>query len=60
MGRKGDLTDFERSIVDVVARQAGLSISEHAVLLGFSYIIISKLTENGLNKQKTSNIQFSW
>ena len=39
-GRKGDLNDFERGMV-VGARQAGLSISETADLLGFSRTTIS-------------------
>lgn len=34
-GKKGDLNDFEHNMV-VVARQAGLRISETADLLGFS------------------------
>ncbi len=35
MGKKGDLSDFERGMV-VGARRAGLSISKTADLLGFS------------------------
>jgi len=35
MGKKGDLSNFERSMV-VGARRAGLSISQSAQLLGFS------------------------
>ncbi len=34
MGKKGDLSDFERGMV-FGARQAGLSITETAYLLGF-------------------------
>ncbi len=34
MGKKGDLSDFERGMV-VGARRAGLSISKTADLLGF-------------------------
>ncbi len=44
MGKKGDLSDFERGMV-VGAWRAGLSISKNADLLGFS-------TENGLKKRK--------
>ena len=46
MGKKGDLSDFERGLV-VGARRAGLSISETADLLGFSRTTISRVTENG-------------
>ncbi len=35
MGKKGDLSDFERGMV-VGARRTGLSISKTADLLGFS------------------------
>ncbi len=38
MGKKGDLSDFERGMV---ARRAGLSISKTADLLGFSHTTIS-------------------
>ncbi len=51
MGKKGDLSDFERGIV-VGARRAGLSISKTADLLGFSRTTISRFTENGLKKRK--------
>ena len=42
MGKKGDLSDFERDMV-VGARRAGLSISETADLLGFSRKNISRV-----------------
>ncbi len=51
MGKKGDLSDFERGMV-VGARRAGLSISETADLLGFSHTTISRVTENGPKKRK--------
>ena len=51
MGKKGDLSDFERGMV-VGARRAGLSISETADLLGFSRTTISRVTENGPKKRK--------
>ncbi len=38
MGKKGDLSDFERG-----AKRAGLSISETADLLGFSCTTISRV-----------------
>ncbi len=41
MGKKGDLSDFERGMV-VSARWAGLSISKTADLLGFSLATISR------------------
>ncbi len=42
MCKKGDLSDFERAIV-VGGRQAGLSISKTADLLGFSHTTISRV-----------------
>ncbi len=42
MGKKGDLSDFERGMV-VGARWAGLSISKTADLLGLSRTDISRL-----------------
>ncbi len=42
MGKKGDLSDFERGMV-VGARRAGLSISKTADLLGFSRTNISRV-----------------
>ena len=50
MGKKGDLSDFERGMV-VGARRAGLSISGTADLLGFSCTTISRV-ENGPKKRK--------
>ncbi len=47
MGKKRDLSVFERGMV-VGARQAGLSISKTADLLGFSL----GFTENGPKKRK--------
>ncbi len=51
MGKKGDLSDFEREMV-VGARRSGLSISKTADLLGFSCTTISRVYENGLKKRK--------
>ncbi len=51
MGKKRDLSDFERGMV-VGARRAGLSISKTADLLGFSRTTISRFTENGPKKRK--------
>jgi len=45
MGKRGDLSNFERGMV-VGGRQAGLSISQSAQLLGFSHTTISWV-ENG-------------
>ncbi len=42
MGKKGDLSDFERGMV-VGARRDGLSISKTANLLGFSHTTISRV-----------------
>jgi len=42
VGKKGDLTNFERGMV-VGARRAGLSISQSAQLLGFSHTNISRV-----------------
>jgi len=42
MGKKGDLSNFERGMV-VGARWAGLSISQSAHLLGFSRTTISRV-----------------
>ncbi len=51
MGKKMDLSDFERGMV-IGARRAGLSISKTAdFLLGFSHTTIST-TENGQKKRK--------
>ncbi len=52
MGKKGDLSDFERGMV-VGAGRAGQSISKTADLLGFSRTKISLgFTENGPKKRK--------
>ncbi len=51
MGKKGDLSDFERGMV-VGVRRTGLSISKTADLLGFSHTTISRFTENDLKKRK--------
>ncbi len=42
MGKKWDLSDFERGMV-VSARRAGLSISKTADLLGFSHTTIFRV-----------------
>ncbi len=42
MGKKGDLSDFERGMI-VGARQACLSISKTAKILGFSHTTISRV-----------------
>ncbi len=54
MGKKGDLSDFERGMV-VGARRAGLSISKTADLLGFSHTTISRVYRDGSGKEKTSS-----
>ncbi len=51
MGRKGDLSDFEHGMV-VCARQAGLSISKTADLLGFSRTTISIVNREWSEKEK--------
>ncbi len=55
MGKKGDLSDFERGMV-VGVRRAGLSISKTADLLGFSRTTISRVYRE-LSK-KRENIQY--
>ncbi len=51
MGKKGDLSDFERGMV-VGARRAGLSISKNADLLGFLCTTISGVYREWSEKEK--------
>ncbi len=51
MGKKGDLSDFERGMV-VDARRDGLSISKTAVLLVFSHTTISRVYREWSKKRK--------
>jgi len=55
MGKKGDLSNFECDMV-VGARQAGLSISQSAQLLGFSNTTISSIYK-WCEKGKTSSMR---
>ncbi len=54
MGKKGDLSDFERGMV-VGARRAGLSISKTADKLGFSHKTFSRIYREWSEKEKTSS-----
>lgn len=56
MGKKGDLSDFEHGMV-VGGRQAGLSISETADLLGFAQPSLG-FTENVKEEKISSEWQF--
>ncbi len=54
MGKKGDLSDFERGMV-IGARRAGLSISKTADLLEFSCTTISRVYREWSKKEKISS-----
>ncbi len=54
MGKKGDLSDFERGMV-VGARRADLSISKTADVLRFSCTTISRVYRECSEKEKISS-----
>ncbi len=54
MGKKGDLSNFERGMVDG-ARRAGLSISKTADLLVFPRTTISRVYREWSEKEKITS-----